>query len=143
MLAVVRGVPVEIHQLPGTAGIGAYFAGVEVARLVQRLEDDLLGGERAVVEGRLHRIEVVGSDGHQVATTTDVQMQFILKVQEADGEGSEHGLLVVDVVVHVNVAKNRANDVGTNLLASETENNNTFVSFSTNILMRSCLGWVR
>ena len=143
MLAVVRGVPVEIHQLPGIAGIGAYFASVEVARLVQRLEDDLLGGERAVVEGRLHRIEVVGSDGHQVATTTDVQMQFVLQVQEADGEGSEYGLLVVDVVVHVNVAKNRANDVGTNLLASETENSNTFVSFSTNILMRSCLGWVR
>ena len=86
MLAVVRGIAVEVHELAGIAGIRAYFAGIEVARLVQRLEHDLLGRERAVVEGRLHRIEVVRSDGHQVATTTDVQMQFVLQVQEARRE---------------------------------------------------------
>ena len=118
MLAVIRGIAVKVHQLQRTAGIRTYFAGIEVARLVQRLEDDLLRWKGAVVEGRLHGVEIVRSDGHQVATTTDVQMQFVLQIEEAGKlrEMVQGHLLVVHVVVHVNVAKNSAHDIGTNQL---------------------------
>ena len=145
MLAVIRGIAVKVHQLQRTAGIRTYFAGIEVARLVQRLEDDLLRWKSAVVEGRLHGVEIVRSDGHQVATTTDVQMQFVLQIEEAGKlrEMAEGHLLVVHVVVHVNVTKNSAHDIGTNQLPLKTATDITFVSFSTNILMRSCLGCVR
>ena len=45
MLAVVLRVAVEIHQLIVMESTRAHLVRVELACLVQRLEDDLLGGE--------------------------------------------------------------------------------------------------
>ena len=65
--------------------------------MIQRLENDLLGRKSleneqrrlmmySVVERRLDRVEVVGSDGHKVTTTTNVEMQLVLKIKEAKSQ---------------------------------------------------------
>ena len=69
-----------------------------------------------VVERRLHRIEVVRSDGDQRSATTNVEVQLVLKIKEARGERAARDALVVDIVSHMNVPENSARHIGTDHL---------------------------
>lgn len=69
-----------------------------------------------VVERRLHRIEVVRSDGDQRSATTNVEVQLVLKIKEARGERTARDTPVVDVVSHMNVSENSTHHIGTDHL---------------------------
>ena len=82
-----------------------YFTSVEFSSLVQRLENNLFSrkslfiknsfhfskGEMcsnsySIIERRLDGVEIMSSDGNKVTTTTNIEMQLILKIKEASNE---------------------------------------------------------
>lgn len=69
-----------------------------------------------VVEGRLHGIEVVRSDGNQRSATTNVEVQLVLQIKETRGERTARDTPVVDVVSHMNVSENSAHHIRTDHL---------------------------
>lgn len=83
MLAVVRWVTVEVHQLGITPYTRCDFTSVELARLIERLENHLLCRQRSVIEGRLHRVKVMCANSDEIATSTNVEVQLVLEIEEA------------------------------------------------------------
>lgn len=69
-------------------------------------------------EGSFDGIQVVSTDGNEVSSTTNVEVELILKIQEARDtmEKSQQSILVVSVVVEVDVSQDSTDDVGADSL---------------------------
>lgn len=84
-----------------------------------------------VVERRLYRVEIVRANGDERSAATDVEVQLVLKIQEATSQFLSANAPIVHVVIHVDVTENSTHDIRTNHLRPKFRAPSLYLRFLT------------
>lgn len=64
-----------------------------------------------IEEWRFNRVKIVSTNGDEITTTANIEMQFILKIEETKNENEYYLLPIVYIMIHMDVTQNSTNNV--------------------------------